>query len=423
MDCDRLACVSGSCASDGGASATSTPQPGLTASPRDVTEHNTAGTRPPTAIPVSAAPEFSTETAEQDGAHAAIQALLDAFASAVDSDDQAQISALVDQADRHVLRILHDLASGYQVQGLEKQTIAFELLSTIPRANGLVEIEVLRMWDGRKHTWTVRERDGQWQFSQPTEEELGPEKVTEQGDLRIRYRVWDEELVRRLLPELSAGMSYVHQYLGVTSTAPMNVILKPDITASSDVLKGLYVPGSTEARDRITLVTAGLRFGSYYPWTTFEDSIATVFRHEYTHRINNRSADLVPLQDMPSWMAEGLAEHVAGDNYLNVPQFRELASRGELLSICALDDPPDEIHIGILYGTAQQATDYIIETLGGIERFWALARDYRSAKGTGAAPMEQALQSTFMLSCDEFDHSWHAWVQGRARTWQTPRIQ
>lgn len=412
-----------SCTADGSTSVTSTPQPTLAASQEVSAGQATASTHPPTEAPLSPTPESSTETAEPDRERAGIQALLDAFASAIESDDQAQVSALVDQADRHVLRILLDLADGYQVQGVEKPTIAFELLSMTSRGNGLVEIEVLRIWDGRKHTWTVRGRDGRWQFSQPSDEELGPEKVAEQGNLRIRYRVWDEELVRQLLPDLNAGMSHVHQFLGVTPTAPITVVLKPDITASSDVMKGLYVPGRTEERDRITLVTSGLGFGSYYSWTTFEESIATVFRHEYTHRINDRNAELVPIEAMPSWMAEGLAEQVAGENYLNVPQFLELASRGDLLSICALDKPPDGMHIGILYGTAQQATDYIIETQGGIEGFWALARAYQSARDNGQAPMEQALQSTFALSCGEFDRSWHAWVQERARTWQAPRTQ
>lgn len=370
----------------------------------------------PSTAPVAAA------SSSGDTITAGIQATVDRYAAVVRAKQNDQIATLVDtNGPPSVRRLMVDLAESYQDLSTSDLQLNFRLRQWKQRMPGLVEVTVQRVWDERLHLWLFREHNGAWLFTGPSNTELGATLTVTEGPIHLTYRAWDKDLATALLPQLAAGVQHVHSTLGVPPIATINVFLNAELSASSTLQKGEYQHGVSPASDAIKLITSGSAFGSYYPWKSFVQSVATVFRHEYTHRLNDRSATLVPIDALPTWMSEGLAEHVAGEDHLAVPAFRALAANNKLMSVCELVAPAEKVPVGILYGTAQQVTTYIVDVKGGLPTFWQLAKAYRQSSGRLAQRMELALQKTFGQSCHDFDREWHAWSHEHATMWQPPR--
>lgn len=373
-------------------------------------------------MPTSTALVPRTPAAISDTPAGGIQSTLDAFATLVRAKHNDQIAGLVDPTAAPTLRrIVRDLAEGYQDPSIaDLSRVTFRLLTWKQRAPGLVEATVQRTWDTRTHLWLFREQADKWLFSTPSEDELGKTQTIKNGSIELTYRTWDADVATTLLPRLATGLMDVEDTLGVAVKASIHVSLRPEIMTGSTLQKGEYQRGSTIGKDTMTLITAGWLFGSFNPWDSFIDSVATVFRHEYTHRLNDRVPTLVPIDAIPTWMSEGLAEHVSGEDHLAVPAFRTIAVDDKLMSMCSLVHPPNTVAPGILYATAQQVTSYII-VQDGLPAFWRLAETYRKTAGTDAERMSNAVQATFGTSCATFDTAWHAWSYQRAVTWVPPR--
>ena len=316
-----------------------------------------------TGQPSAAAVPVTAASSSKDAITAGIQATLDHYATVVRAKQNDQIAALVDaNGPPTVRRLLVNLAESYQDPSTsDLQQVHFRIRGWKQRAPSLAEVTVQRTWDERLHHGVS-----------PTSDAI------------------------RLITSGIAFGSYS----------------KPTRTKNQEPRTA--APGTSA--DFITHL--GML---YYPWESFVQSVATVFRHEYTHRISDRATTLVTSASLPTWMSEGLAEHVAGEDHLAVPAFWALATNDTLMSVCELVESPEHVPVGILYGTAQQITTYIVDVKGGLPMFWQLADAYRRSSGRVGKRMELALQSTFSQSCSDFDRVWHAWSRERATIWQPPR--
>lgn len=380
----------------------------------------TSGIEPTLAATATTFPtQVATTATTEDAVLAGIQETLNRYVVAVRAEKNESIDALIDpNGPIAIRRLMQDLGQGYRQQSAFNVPNAnLRVQSWTLRTPEVAEAVVQRTWDERLHVWLFRKHADTWLFTAPTDAELGETLTLSKDLINLTYRAWDKELAAELLPELIAGAQRVQETLGVTQMGPITVVLQPQLSAASTLQKGEYKRATTPDKDTILLFTFGLSFGSFYPWEAFPQSVATVFRHEYTHRVNDRATTLVPLSAMPTWMSEGLAEHVSGEDHLAVPEFRLLAADDSLMSICDLVSPPTEISAGILYGTAQQATTFIIEAQGGLQAFWRLAEAYRKTPGGGVERMSQALQTGLGRSCSDFDREWHAWSAQRAANW------
>ena len=380
-----------------------------------------------TSVPITTTPistrltSVPVATVSNDLTALGIQATLDQYGAIVRAKQNDRLASVLDPSSPNPLsRLLLGLTESYQDPVItDLSRVSFRIKGWKQRGPQLVAATVELTWDGRHYLWLFREVTGRWLFTGVMPDELGERHTETYGSINITYYAWDTALVQALLPQLSGGVKQVQDTLGVPSINPINVSLYPELTASSEHGKGEYQSGGLQDRNRISLITYGLAFGSYNPWQTFDQSVATVFRHEYTHQLNDTVPGLPSMDAMPIWMSEGLAEYVAGDDHLAVPAFRDIALNNKLPSVCTLESF-DETRRGILYGTAQQITSYIVSVKGGLPMFWKLAEKYRNTPGSGAKRIGEALEATFGQSCDEFDSAWQAWSRQRATAWVAP---
>lgn len=368
---------------------------------------------PPPAPAITATPA-RPEQAQGQPTTAGIQATLDRYASIVQSGQADDVRAIVDPKASAVQRIMTGITNELQAQVPPDAALAFTAFTVIERTPTLAEVLVERSWDQRRYAWLFRLVDGQWLLAQPTREELGAEHVVDTDGLSLHYHGWDAQLAQNLLPRFVEARQHVLTTLGVQTDSPVIVTLRSTLGPGDEGGKGVFIAGKEPARDRIDLFTVGAAFGSFGPEETWEQALSAVLAHEYTHRVNTRAPELQPMDEMPSWMTEGLAEYVAGQEHLDVPAFRQLVLDDTMLSLCALNEPNPTASRGVLYGFSQQAVAYIVEQRGGLSAFWNLAAVYRTTPGGGKERMERAVTTSWGEPCGAFDQAWHAWMRQRA---------
>ncbi|NJO81938.1 MAG: hypothetical protein HC828_03555 [Blastochloris sp.] len=348
---------------------------------------------------------------------AAIQPVLDQLSVALIAQDRDQLRALGDPDERVVTAMLQELQQSVSEQNLNPESVrGFRIVAAEQRSATLIEATIARPWDGRLLRWLFRTSDGHWRISQAKPDELGVSQNRAGSGFALTFSAWDADLADALFPLLNKGIAAVDQRLAVSGLAPITIILRPRVETVAEMSKGFYAPGLTAANDTIQLISSGAAIGSFDPSQTWVDAIGLVARHEYVHRVHDHGPLPVPLEDTPDWLAEGLAEYIAGADHLSVPQFRQIIDAGELLSFCQLPAPPLTTPRGVLYGTSELAVRYIVEEQGGMTAFWSLLEHLNATEARGTARMEAALQATWQQSCAGFDQQWHAWIaaQGAA---------
>lgn len=60
----------------------------------------------------------------------------------------------------------------------------------------------------------------------------------------------------------------------------------------------------------------------------------------------------------------------------------------------------------LAYGLAYSLVAYTIDTYGGMDGFWKLARSYDTSK-----KLDKALQEAFDISYEEYDRGWREWLE------------
>ncbi|MFV9504753.1 MAG: hypothetical protein AB4911_09330 [Oscillochloridaceae bacterium umkhey_bin13] len=351
----------------------------------------------------------------------AIQATLDAYVRAYSENDPDLLRTTVDQTNAPIRRLVQERFENYQGSALRRSGFPQLRVSAItPRELGFVQVQVDSI-GGVRYDWLMREVDGRWVISEPTERELGERITIESENFTFYTYAWADPVNARLVELMEQARVQVGERLGALPEGKYNVYIRPIFGITPPASSGAIAWYTSAARprgDRMDIYTPGSYVYSWYDANEgWEPDLYQTLVHEYTHLVNQRS--FMPVATMRDWMYEGLAEYVSDS-----PRADEVSAAVRADRIIPILDPaggtnPQDLdHLYLLerdrslaYGLSYSLVAYIDQELGGLDTLWELARAFNETPGTGEARYDGALQRVFGLSFAEFDAGWRAWLR------------
>lgn len=376
----------------------------------------------PTAAPIAAptaAPAAGGEP-DADAIRAGIQATLDTYAEAYNTGDRTLLESAIDTSNAPFRRLVTERFESYQDSIFGGQGgFAFEVVEVEQRDLGFVQARIER--GGAAYDWLFREVGGRWLLSEPGERQLGERIKFESENFIYEAYPWTEAINPTIADLMERAREQVGERLGTLPEGKYTVRIRPIFGLTPPSPPGALAWYEAAARprgDRMQINAPGsYHFGSYSAADGWESDLYSTLVHEYTHLVNQRS--FMPTASMRDWMYEGLAEYVSDS-----PRAGEVAEAVRSDRIIPIVDegggvnPQDLDHIYILerdrslaYGLSYSLVAFIDQELGGLEKFWELARAMNETPGTGVARYDGAMQKVFGLTYAEFDAAWREWLE------------
>lgn len=346
---------------------------------------------------------------------AGIQRTLDRYAQAVNTNDRDLLRHVVDRSNAALQRIVE--ARFDREQRSYKAGIIthhYQVLRVRQRADGFVQAQI-RNHDQQLAEWRFRLVQGAWLLSEPTVEQLGPQRTVMGQHGAVVTVSWNEDLTLTVLDLLGKAEATVTAQLGYSATTTVTIQLES--VGSMPLTASPHAAAYYAGHGTIVVVAPGsFAFPFYEGVGGWEAMLQVILTHEYTHMVVNDH--LMPLSHMSPWMSEGIAEYVAQS-----PRLQEVPlalTHGQLIPLLDTQHPeaPNDLEhlqrldhdMPLAYGQAQALVIYIIETYGGQAAFWRLAQHYQATRDLG-----QALQQTFGIGVQEFEAQWRVWLGTRYR--------
>jgi hypothetical protein len=381
---------------------------------------------PATSEPAASAPatQGATPAADSpvdlDAAKAGIQATLDDYARAYATNDLQLLESTVDQSNAPFRRLVEERFTTSQGSVLGADAFRLAVKDVEARGLGFVQAHIER--DGWiAYDWLFREVDGRWLLSEPSEEQLGERFTFESEHFTYEAYHWSDDVNQKLAALMERARTQVGERLGTLPEGKYTVRLRPIFGLTPPSPPGAvawYAAAGRPRGDRMHInAPGGYQFGGYVAADGWEADLYSTLVHEYTHLVNQRS--FMPTAEMRDWMYEGLAEYVADS-----PRAGEVSAAVQSGNIIPIIDPnggtnPQDLdHLYLLerdrslaYGLSYSLVAYIDQELGGLEKFWELARAMNETPGTGEARYDGAMQKVFGKSYREFDQGWREWLR------------
>jgi len=398
---------------------TSAPSPAATAAREPTAAPEPTAASEATAAPTAAAPAESG-TADPEAARAGIQATLEDYVRAYNTNDPQLLQSTVDQSNAPFRRLVQDRFDTFQRSIQAGTERSLEVVEVAPRDLGFV-LATISDGGGLRYGWLFREVDGRWLLSEPTERQLGERETLESEHFNYRTYAWADDINPRIMELMEEAYAVVTERLGAEIDFKPTVDIRPIFGISPPqpaTALAYYRSGSRPREDRMVIFAPNsYAFGFYDSAKGWEGELRETLVHEFTHLVNQRS--FIPIASMRDWMYEGLAEYVsdsprAGQVSLAVQNDKIIP----IVDEAGGPNPQDLDHLYLLerdvslaYGLSYSLVAYIDQELGGLEKFWELARTMNQVSGTGVARYDAALQRVFGLSYAEFDAGWREWLR------------
>lgn len=379
-----------------------------------------APSQTPGTAPTVAASTPTPAPVDLEAARAGIQRTLDDYARAYADNDLELLRSAVDQNNAPFRRLVEERFKARQGSVLGADAFRLKVQELTPRALGFVEAHIERdRWVA--YDWLFRELDGRWLLSEPSERQLGERITFESQHFVYEAYPWSADVNQRLAELMERARTQVGERLGELPEGKYTVRLRPIFglrPPSSTGAAAWYAAAARPSGDRIQINTpGGYHFGGYVAAEGWEAQLHAVLVHEYTHLVNQRS--FMPVAEMRDWMYEGLAEYVSDS-----PRAGEVSAAVRSDNLIPIVDPagganPQDLdHLYLLerdrslaYGLSYSLVAFIDQELGGLEKFWELARVMNETPGTGVARYDRAMQQVFGIGYNEFDAAWRAWLR------------
>jgi hypothetical protein len=221
-------------------------------------------------------------------------------------------------------------------------------------------------------------------------------KSATSGLVTIHWFQGSNSFAQQLLSFGTKGLDKAAKFFGTTETKPIDFYVYPSQQAFA---AGLSVPetigGQAEPFSRVCfalIAPTDLAYGS------------SVVPHELTHIV---FSDVVsnPYHEPPRWLNEGLAVYLSeGYGSDNRQLVSQAVKKGTLAPLAALAGyfALDQARIYLSYAEAVSAVDYMVRTYGqpAIQK---LLKAY-----AGASTDDEAFQTAFGVTVDQFDKAWMA---------------
>lgn len=346
-----------------------------------------------------------------------IQAAADALSDALWRGDKTAYFANIDKSNDSWKQVQEDWFDYLKGEGKDesvKQTVEVVSVQPAPakgfyKARVRITTEHSKYDDGVEEGWQVyRSLDGKLLLSEPDERMLGNRLAKEGQKVSVVYWEWDKEQLDRLVPWADNAYAKVVGKLGQEPSKKPRVIFRPiyrsysaDYGPQEMGFFSMLAPDEVYARSPESFGGATWKEGS-----SQEEITTAIIAHELTHLVANDK--FVPLQQTPLWLAEGLAEHVAG--HYRTKAVRHALDQGKLPSLADLDRPSrskEPISGNVFYGEGAYAVRYIDERWG-MDTYWELVKR-RSKTGT----LTSAVRDVMNISLDQFESDFKGWLRER----------
>lgn len=358
--------------------------------------------------------------ASEDAIRAGIQQTLDRYAEAYNTNDPDLLKQTTDQTNAPFRRYVDTRFENFQESIFAGQVdFGYRVREITQLDHGFVRAQVERTWDGNVEDWLLREVDGTWLLSEPTEQQIG-ERTTRESEHFIYYTYpWADQITPTIMELMEEAYAEVQQKLGKVPDGKMKVYIKPIFGLPPPEDPGALAyraRGRKPQDDRMVIFAPGsMIFTAYNPATGWEPMLRTVLIHEYAHQVNDRS--FTPIARMSDWMVEGLADYVAdnrregavaaavrADNIIPIVDTTTgRIDKQDLEHLTLLDQD-----IPLAYGFSSSLVAYIVETYGGLDGWWKFANAFDKSQD-----IDTALQNAFGVNYKQFDQDWRAWLRDK----------
>ncbi len=384
-----------------------------TSAPAVETAPVATSTPTPTAAPTATATPEPTPTSAE--ITRGIQLALDLYARAFNDNDPELLKQAVDQDNLPFRRLVQSRFQEFQQSFLGGDlAFEFEVKDIQRREFGFVQAHI-ETPEGLAADWLFRQVDGRWVLSEPTVEQVGAPRIVEHEHFTFTTYPWAGDVNNEVIKRMENARLRVQERLSQAPAEKAEVHIIPiyGLTRGTNPsFIAQYLP-SQEGLDRIMIYAPrSFLFGFYDPQIGWEQDLENVLTHEYTHMAHERNFDNAG--NLATWMSEGLAEYVAGSTSITLAF--EAARTGDIIPIVDTEsdvlNKQDLAHfysldkdIGLAYGLSQSLVTYIVETYGGLDAFWKLARALDETQD-----LDEALRAAFKVTYTGFDRGWRAWL-------------
>ena len=342
-----------------------------------------------------------------------IQAALDLYAEAYNTNDPALFEEAVDQTNKPFRRIVRSRFYNFQSSYLGGQVnFEFKLLDFKKRDFGYVFAHFERQ-DGAQADWLFRYLEDRWVLTEPTVEQVGEPVKTETDHFIFTTYPWADDVNPQIMEMLENARSRVNDVLGKVPDEKASVVILPIYGLRPGNPSGaiaLYNP----SRDAIEVYTPhSFAFSFYDPAIGWDGDLQETLTHEYTHMTHMRSFNRAG--KLSDWVSEGLAEYVSGSDYIVYSACMALKS-GTVIPILDESDSvykQDLMHLTILdqnvrlgYDYATSLVYYTVEEHGGMDGFWNLANALDET-----SDFKKAVQKAFGITYEQYNDGWQAWLK------------
>lgn len=342
-----------------------------------------------------------------------IQRALNLYSQAFDENDPELLKQAVDQTNLPFRRLVQSRFGEVQQSFLAGDLdFEYKVKDIQPRESGFVQAHI-ETRQGLVGDWLFRQLDDRWVLSEPTVEQVGEAQIVEHEHFTFKTYPWTGDANEEVIERMENARLRVQERLGEIPSQKIDVQILPIYGLTPGMPPGAVAFYDAGDPDRIVIYAPqSFLFGLYDPQKGWESELEDVLTHEATHWVHTRSFDDVGA--MAGWMSEGLAEYIAGST--SIALAFEAARTGDIIPIVDTESDilsrQDLAHfysldkdIGLAYGLSQSLVTYIVETYGGLDAFWKLARAFDETQD-----LDEALRATFQVSYEGFDRGWRAWL-------------
>jgi len=253
-------------------------------------------------------------------------------------------------------------------------------------------------------------------ISEPGREQVGkPIRVEKEHFIFETYQ-WNQEYNDTIIQLMEQAATKVKDRLGKLPQQKALVKILPGYSVNPSVdpnAMAYYTSSGSDNMDEIVVFSPiSMNFGYYDPTQGWQAALEQTLVHEYTHMTHMRAFDNAG--KLMDWFKEGLAETVSDSS--RIYEVADGLKQNKLIPIMdetSTYNQQDLMHLYLLqsdvslaYAEAESLVVYIMQTYGGMEAVWKLAR-----ADDDLQDFDASLQQSFDVTYADFDLDWREWLQ------------
>jgi hypothetical protein len=360
----------------------------------------TAGTEAPPTPGLAASPTAAAMPSSEKAMREGIQKVLDQRLRALDKGDEALFMATIDQSNLTWKRVQNDyFKSPYYSRYFRSAGITARVKRVQVYQGSYVKVWLALSNEGpAERVWVYRWVDGQWLHSEPQEEELGERLLRETDHFTVKYWAWDKPVIDDVVATVEAGYQYAVTRARRQPKEKFLVVLSPTYQTHPGRA------GADVAANYVSDLGLAIRSPESFGGVLAGDILSNIVAHELIHLLVREVA--YP-REVPTWMNEGAAYYLTDD--VRVSMLRESVRKGQIFSLKELENLyilDDEIQQRYALAQSSALVGYIIETYGGVDKYWQLLADEAQSRSVA-----ESLQGVLGVDYDQFEKNWQAYLK------------